>query len=181
MKRKILLICLVTALLSLASAGTYAYYTASATATNVITSGGLSFELRETTADGSEYPSEPLVILPGDVVSKIVTVENTGSHPMYLRVRLTPEVNDASLSADDCIALDINTSSWTFRDGYYYYNTALDAKQTTEPLFTQVNFIGEEVTNAYLGKLFSLDVAVFAVQSEHNGAGPLSAQGWPES
>lgn len=181
MKRKIVLLCLAAVLLSMASVGTYAYYTTSATATNVITSGGIDIILHEATAEGNPYPSEPVTILPGDVVSKIVTVENTGGHPAYLRIKLTPGINDSELTAADCIRLDINEKNWTKSGNYYYYNTALTPGSTTEPIFTQVTFIGEKVTNAYLGKMFSLDVEVFAVQSEHNGASPLEAQGWPEA
>ena len=180
MKRRILLLCLIIALLSMVSLGTYAYYTTTQQTKNVITTGGIRFELLETGADGAAFPSAPMVILPGDVVSKTVRVENTGTHPMYLRIRLTPGVNDPALTADNCISLDINESDWTFADGYYYYNTALTPGETTTPLFTQVTFEGREVTNAYLGKTFSLDVAAFAVQSEHNGDNPLEAQGWPE-
>lgn len=180
MKRKILLLCMVALLLSIVSAGTYAYYTKTATATNVITTGGVDVTLHETCADGTVYPSAPITILPGDVVSKIVTVENTGGHPAYLRIRLTPGVNDSNLTAADCIQLDINQENWTKIGDYYYYNTVLPAGETTEPLFTQVTFIGEKVTNAYLGKLFSLDMTVFAVQSEHNGDTPLEA-GWPDA
>ena len=108
MKRRIILLCTVALLLSLVSAGTYAYYTQTATATNVITSGGVDVVLHETTGEGIAYPSEPVTIMPGDVVSKIVTVENTGNHPAYLRIRLTPGINDSDLTAADCIQLDIN-------------------------------------------------------------------------
>ncbi len=181
MKRRILLVFLFFAVLSIVSVGTYAYYTSEATATGVVTTGGIRFELLETTADGTAFGTEPVVILPGDVVSKVVTVKNTGNHPMYLRIKLTPGVNDASLTADDCILIDINTSDWTARDGYYYYNAVLEPDQTAQPLFTQVTFVGSKVTNDYLGKLFSLDVAAQAVQSENNGPGPLEAQGWPEA
>lgn len=181
MKRRIFLICLVAALLAMASVGTYAYYTQKAVATNVITTGGVDIALYEATAEGEPYPSEPVTILPGDVVSKVVTVENTGGHPAYLRIRLTPGINDSQLTAADCIRLDINEDAWTQSGDYYYYNTALAPGSTTEPLFTQVTFVGEKVTNAYLGKLFSLDVDVFAVQSENNGDSPLEAHGWPES
>jgi len=181
MKRRIFLICLVAALLAMASAGTYAYYTQMAVATNVITTGGVDIVLHESTAEGKPYPSEPVTIMPGDVVSKIVAVENTGSHPAYLRIQLTPGINDSQLTAADCIQLDINEDAWTQSGDYYYYNIPLAPGSTTEPLFTQVTFLGEKVTNAYLGKLFSLDVAVFAVQSENNGASPMEAHGWPES
>lgn len=179
MKKKILLLCLITALLSLASAGTYAYYTKTAVATNIITSGSVDLIIHETDGNGKPYPAEPVVILPGDVVSKVVTVENSGNQSLYLRVRLTPGVNDPALSAQDCIHMDINDTDWIAQDGYYYYNRALNPGETTAALFTKVTFVGEKVTNAYLGKLFSLDVAAFGVQSVHNGETPLEAQGWP--
>lgn len=181
MKKKILLLCLILALLSMASAGTYAYYNKSVIATNTVTTGSVDMIIHETGADGAPYPTDPVVILPGDVVSKVVKVENSGNQPMYLRVKLTPGVNDPALSAQDCIRMDINHTDWTARDGYYYYNKTLNPGEITPALFTEVTFVGEKVTNAYLGKLFSLDVAAFAVQSVHNGETPLEAEGWPEA
>lgn len=181
MKKKILLLCLILALLSMASAGTYAYYNKNFVVTNTITTASLELTIHETGADGKPYPTDPAVILPGDVVSKVVRVENSGNQPMYLRVKLTPGVNDPTLSAADCIHMDINHTDWTARDGYYYYNKALNPGEITPALFSEVTFVGEKVTNAYLGKLFSLDVATFAVQSVHNGDSPLEAKGWPET
>ena len=180
MKRKILPICLVALLLALVSAGTYSNYVYTQKASNVITTGGVDIALHEMTAAGEPYPSDPVTIMPGDVVSKQVTVENTGNSPAFLRIKLTPGVNDDALTAVDCIQMDINHTHWTEQDGYYYYNEILQPGQTTPALFTQVTFVGHKVTNEYLGKLFSLDVAVQAVQSEHNGTEPLQALGWPE-
>ena len=179
-KKKILLLCLILALLSMSAVGTYANYTRTDIATNTITTGSVDMIIHETGLGGAPYPTDPVVILPGDVVNKVVTVENNGNQPMYLRVRLTPGVNDPALSAQDCIRMDINHTDWIARDGYYYYNQVLNPGETTLPLLTKVTFVGEKITNAYLGKLFSLDVAVFAVQSVHNGDSPLEAQGWPE-
>ena len=180
MKRKILLFCVAALLVALASAGTYSNSVYTKTSTNVITASSVDVTLHEKTASGEAYPSEPVVIMPGDVVSKRVTVENTGNNPAFLRIKLTPGVNDTSLSAADCIHVDINRTDWTLQDGYYYYNKILQPGQTTPVLFTQVTFVGDKVTNEYLGKMFSLDVAVQAVQSEHNGNEPLEALGWPE-
>ena len=164
-----------------ATGETLAFYSVTGTATNVITSGGIHLKIHEHNGDnGMIFPSGGIQVRPGDKVPKRVAVENTCGQPFYLRIRLTPGVNDPALTADNCISLDINESDWTFADGYYYYNTALTPGETTTPLFTQVTFEGREVTNAYLGKTFSLDVAAFAVQSEHNGTDPLTAQGWPE-
>ena len=181
MKRKIVTLCIVALLIALAAAGTYSNSVYIQTTRNVITSGGVDIALLEHTADGTPYPKDPVVIMPGDVVSKRVSVENTGSSPAYLRVMLTPGVNDANLSAADCIQMDLDLTNWTYQDGYYYYNQILQPGQTTPALLTQVTFVGEKITNAYLGKMFSLDVEVQAVQSEHNGTDPLQALGWPET
>ena len=180
MKKRIVVVCLLIALLAMVSTGTIAYFTVNQKAQNAITTGELSFQLHQTTADGTPYPDEPIVIMPGDVQSKIVTVENTGMRPMYLRIKLTAAVNDGALDATECMLLDINESDWIVDGEYYYYKTALEAGETTTPLFTQVTFVGNRVTNAYLGKLLSLDVAAFAVQSDHNGTAPQDAVGWPE-
>ena len=181
MKRKMLAICLIAAALSLLSAGTMAYFTTQAQAANVITAGNISFEIHEKTSTGADYPEEPMIILPGDEISKIVTVENTGDHPMYLRVAVGCTVSDRELTAEGCTHLDINTDDWTEQDGYYYYNRALEVGETTQPLFTAVCIDGMQVDNAYLGKVFAVDVDAFAVQSENNGDSPLTALGWPEA
>ena len=177
MKRKILLFCVVALLIALAATGTYSNYVYTQKTTNVITSGSVDITLHEKNAAGEDYPSEPVVIMPGDVISKHVTVENTGRSPAFVRIGLTPGINDDNLSAADCIQLNINRDSWTLQEGYYYYMEILYPGQTTPELFTQVTFVGDKVTNAYLGKLFSLDVAAQAIQSDHNGDNPLEA--WP--
>lgn len=180
MKRKLIVISLIVTLLSLLSIGTVAYFTTVGQATNVITMGSLEFVIHEKTASGEDYPAESVVVMPGDVISKIVTVENVSGHPMYLRVALECLVNDKNLTANDCISMDINTKDWTFRGGYYYYNTAVNAGETTKPLFTKVFIDGKNVDNDYLGKVFALDISAYAVQSENNGQTPFDALGWPE-
>lgn len=180
MKRKIWLCSCVLALAALISMGTFAYYATEDTATNVVTAGNVKIALNETTADGSAYPAGGVPILPGDTIDKIVTVKNTGSHPCYVRVELKKNVDSAALTAEDCIHMDIDTEAWTYRDGYYYYNTPLAAGETTSALFTQVRIDGKNVDNAYLGKTLALDITAYAVQSENNGDAVLDAAGWPD-
>ena len=134
---------------------------------------------------GSEYTATDLFgnfknVMPGDTVSKIVTVENTGDHPLYLRVKLTEGVSDEALTADDCLSININRSCWLEKDGYYYYYRALQSGETTEQLFSEVYFDIYNVDNKYIGKYFTLNVSASAVQSENNGADVLEAIGWPE-
>ena len=180
MKRKLLIIFGIVAILAVLSAGTIAYFTAETTAKNVISTGNVQMVVHETTASGAEFPKEGVVIMPGDTVSKIVTVENTGNQPFYLRIRLTQAVNDEKLTADGCLNIQINRTYWLEKDGYYYYYRALNAGEKTEPLFSEVNFDLFGIDNRYIGKNFTLDVDASAVQSKNNGGDVLNAIGWPE-
>lgn len=181
MKRIGILLFGIVAIVALLANGTLAYYTASEKATNVITSGNVDLEIHEKTIEGKDFPKDGVEVMPGDIVSKIVTFENTGNHPLYLRVKLTKGVDDAELTAEECLDIDINATDWTYKDGYYYYNTALKSDQITTPLFTEVSINGKHVDNNYLGKMFSLNITAYAVQSEHNGDTVWNADFWPEA
>ena len=79
MKRKILLAAVAVICLSLLGVGTLAYFTSDGTAHNVITTGGVDIELIETTDDGKPFPEEGISgVMPGESVTKRVTVKNTG-------------------------------------------------------------------------------------------------------
>ena len=66
------------------------------------------------------------------------------------------------------------------KDGYYYYNAALEPGHTTEPLFTAVHF-AKTMSNMYQESRAILQVNAFATQTAHNGASALEAAGWPEA
>lgn len=179
MKKKIIaLLACVVAVLALLSGGSLAYFTVTGVATNVVTTGGVSLKVHETTADGSAFPAAGVTIMPGDTVSKIVRFENTGTAPLYLRVKLQKGVQNSTLLAD-CVSVNLNNTKWTYKDGYYYYSGALAPGKTTENMFTEVKFDGSKMGNAYIGKVFTLDITAYAVQSEHNGATVWDAAGWP--
>lgn len=178
MKRRLLIVFGLVAVLAMISSGTLAYYFVDQTVDNTVTAGNVKVEIHEVMSNGEKFPEDGVNVLPGDTVSKIVTFENTGTHPMYLRVKLTKGVNDENLSAEDYLIMDINTKAWTYKDGYYYYNHVLEAEQTTEVLMTEVHIDGWAVDNAYLGKKFTLDVTVEAVQAEYNGSTVWEAAGW---
>lgn len=178
MKKRILLGCLLLALISIVAVGTYAYTQAEKVNRNVITSGGLSMELLEK-GNKSHTKQDATVIMPGDVIEKEIRVKNISGHPMFVRVELIPSVDGSELDASKCIQLNINTTDWIEKDGYYYYRKALEAGDTTSELFSRVTFVGTAVTNEYLGKMFRLDTNAFAVQSENNGTDPIAALGWP--
>lgn len=157
-----------------------AYYTTVGKTTNVVTSGGIELKIHEKTADGSDFPEEGVYVIPGDIVSKVVTVENVCDHPFYLRVKLIGGTAGAALSPEDCLKVDIDAQNWTLRDGFYYYNGILLPGQTTPALFRQVEIVGSRVDQSHIGSTLSLTVNAYAVQSQNNPAQqPWDASGWP--
>ena len=179
-KSRLLLIALAAIVLTVLTQPTLAYYTTIGKVTNVVTSGDIQLKIHEKTADGSDFPAEGVYIIPGDIVSKRVSVENVCVHPFYLRVKLVGGSTNEALSADDCLKLDIDTQNWTYMDGFYYYNRILQPGETTPPLFTQVEIVGSKVDQTHVGSALSLTVNAYAVQSENNPAEhPWEASGWP--
>lgn len=180
-KRRTLLIAVVAILFIFLTEPTVAYYATIGTATNVVTSGDIELTIHEMTADGSPFPTEGVRVIPGDVVSKVVTIENSCTHPFYLRVKLVDGISSEELSSKECFGIDINTEYWTLaEDGWIYYKTPLEAGMTSEPVFTQVEIVGAAVDNSYIGSTLSLTVKAQAVQSENNPAEyPWEVAGWP--
>lgn len=178
---KLTVIALVVILATLITQQTLAYYTVLGKATNVVTSGDIALKINEKTDTGEDFPTEGVTVIPGDVVSKIVSVENTCQHPFYLRVKLVNSSDSAALMPQECLKVDLNTAYWTqAQDGYIYYNRVLEPGQTTEPVFTQVEVVGTAIDRENIGSTLNLTVKAFAVQSEHNSAEhPWDAAGWP--
>ena len=179
-KGRLLIIALAAILLTVLTQPTLAYYTTIGKATNVVTSGDIQLRIHEKTADGSDFPAEGVYIIPGDIVSKQVSVENVCNHPFYLRVKLVSGSTNRDLTAEECLKMDIDTENWTLVDGFYYYNRPLQPGEITLPLFTQVEIVGSKVDQSHIGSTLSLTVNAYAVQSENNPAEhPWDAAGWP--
>lgn len=181
-KSKIFVVALVAILLTFISQTTLAYYSTVGKTTNVVTSGGIQFRIHETTDQGKEFPQEGVYIVPGDVVSKKVTIESNCDHPFYLRVKILYGVDSQELSAEDCFKLNINTQYWQLHDGWYYYTGIVEPGQTTPEVFSRVEIVGAKVDNNYIGKTLSLTVNAQAVQSENNpitDGNTYTASGWP--
>lgn len=176
-KLKIVLVAMALCMLTVMTQGSLAYYSATESAINVITSGDISAKIIEKMGNG-DFPRDGVYVMPGSVISKKVSVVNTGAHPFWLRVKLTNAIDDTSLSPD-VMELDLNLNDWIAgEDGYYYYKNIVQPGAETEKLFTQVKIAGN-VDNSYLNKKLELTVSAFAVQSEFNGSSPLDAEGWP--
>lgn len=161
---------------------TLAYYSTVGKATNVVTSGDIQLIIHETTDQGTEFPKEGIYIIPGDIVSKKVSVENICTHPFYLRVKIVYGVDSQELSAEDCFKLNIDENNWKHHEGWYYYTGIVEPNQTTPDVFSKVEIVGSKVDNSYIGKTLSLSVIAHAVQSENNpieGTDTFTASGWP--
>lgn len=181
-KIRIFVASLVAAMMALISTSTLAYYSTVGKATNVVTSGNIQFIIHEMTDQGKEFPKEGVYIVPGDVVSKKVSIENDCAHPFYLRVKMVYGVDSQELGAEDCFKLNIDEEHWVLHDGWYYYNGIVNPDETTPEVFSHVEIVGSKVDNSYLGKTLTLTVKAQAVQSENNpitDGKTFTASGWP--
>lgn len=165
---------------------TIAYFTATDTATNVITTGNIKIELHEqrigNNDDGSLEPFEDVVgVMPGESVSKIVTVENTGNNSAWVRISLEKVISLADGVAGEIdpslVTFDIG-EDWVERDGWYYYTKALNAEETTSAFFNNVIF-SENMGNMYQDSTVTVSLLVHATQTAHNGTSVWEAAGWP--
>lgn len=197
MKRKIAALAVIVIALSLAAYGTVAYFTATGTAHNVLTMGNIGIKLNDKTEvveNGetklveftTEYP-DGMPVMPATEASKIVSVENTGSAPAWVRVKIekTVEPADAAVTGLDTkyVELNYDTKNWVDGgNGFWYYKEPLEPGATTPNLFDTVTF-SKDMGNDYMNCKFNIIVSAQAVQSDNNGVGQsvLDVAGWPES
>lgn len=183
MKLKLAAMAMVGLIMSLFMQETLAFYSTTGKATNVVTSGNIQFIIHEKTDAGTDFPEEGVYILPGDIVSKKVSIESDCNHPFYLRVKIVYGIDSKELSSEDCFKLNINEEYWELHDGWYYYKGIVNPGETTPNVFSHVEIVGSKVDNSYLGKTLTLSVVAHAVQSENNpveGTDTYTASGWPQ-
>ncbi|MBR5285932.1 MAG: hypothetical protein IKU30_03455 [Clostridia bacterium] len=186
MKKKILVIAFIAVCLSIVAYSTTAFFSVDDTATNVITMGNIKIELEELAIPddgGDPVPfSDVIDVLPGTNVSKIVQVKNTGNNSAWIRISIDKAIELAEGINGEVdvalVSLNVNTENWTELDGYYYYNTALNAGETTEPLFTTVSF-ASNMGNIYQQSKAIIKVFAQATQTANNGETVFEAAGWP--
>lgn len=191
MKKKVLLIVLlVLCLCAIIGSGTYAYFTSEDRAHNVITTGGVTISIEEWKIENGElvpYPKDPVEVMPGMEISKIVTVKNEDEGAL-VRVSYDIVITDANgnvmeLSEEELskyIIITPDLENWEVKaefDGWYYYKGVLENGSTTAPLFEKVLFspsMGNEFQNATL----KVNVHAEAVQSANNAPTAIDAIGW---
>ena len=201
MKKKLLALAAIMICVSIVSLGTVAYFNAEQQAHNIITTGSIDIDLvEEMIVDGTKVPFEDQEgVMPGESVSKIVTVKNTGEADAYIRVWVNTAISEPgdpisnpliknlplTITVDgeevEVLTLDYNTEDWTQgEDGYWYYNKALKVGESTEALFENVSF-HKLMGNTYQNSKALVDVTAQATQVANNGDSAVEAKGWPET
>ena len=190
MKKRLAIAGVIAAVLALCALGTLAYFTAEGRATNVITTGTVELTLHEMQqgADGqlAEYPGEPITgVMPGQSVSKIPYVENSGSQPFYTRVKVAVTVTgaDGAPLPGDVVSLNVDARKWLQKDGWYYCaEPVASGEENRVALFDTVTF-SADMGNAYQNCTVAIDIEAQAVQVKNNpipaGGTVLDVQGWP--
>ena len=172
----VLLICIIAMLLL--GTGVLADRVIKGRTDNVVSSGVIKTKLINVMADGSEMPEEIYSLLPGQVIDNVVSAKNTGEYPEYVRIKLSPVINDrdgTEMSAED-IHFEINSADWTYKDGYYYYNNELKAFKDSTPLYEKIK-VGTNIGNEYRYATLTVLIELDAVQVANNKT-PLEAEGW---
>ena len=182
MKKKIISLCLVAALVVVAIAGTsLAYFTDKDAKTNTFTLGNVDIELNE------ENWAAPTAAVPDVEYAKDPVVTNIGENDAWIRVDVT--LSDAAAftaAAAKHQITDLATifaghdeTKWTlagepvYNDENntltysYYYNTVLAVDESTEALFTSVT-IPAVFDNDDMKEIradFTIDVTAHAIQT----------------
>jgi len=202
LKKRIVSLAVVAAMLSIAAMGTLAYFVDEATAHNVITTAAIDITLNDKTVIDDvivDFPSfeEGGIggVMPGTSVSKIVSVTNDGASAAWVRIRLEQYIMDAT--ADNLLPMELadGTPAFTLNytedtpwvqgpDGHWYYPQQLAAAATTETLFESVSF-APGLGNEYQRCTAHVIVIAEAVQTVNNpmpaSGNPWDIPGWPEA
>lgn len=187
MKRKLLLLSVMVICIAIAAAGTLAFFNGDATAHNVITTGKVGITVNEYSKydpdERVKYENNQTGIMPGTTVNKIVVVSGEdGTADAWVRVKFTKSIQLAAGKQGkvdpDLIRLNIDTSKWELKDGWYYYKEAVKANQEAAPALRSVQF-DATMDNTYQGATATVDVLAQAVQCANNGTSAQTASGWP--
>lgn len=135
--------------------GIYSYFSDADSVVNPAQVGKVDHSIVESFSN----PGETLE--PGDDFMKKAAITNTGESSCFVRAKV---VWSDDLVKEHC-TLDWNTTDWVYNetDGYYYYKTKLQPKETTSYLFTYVSIDGEIETERL--RTFDLSVLSDSVQT----------------
>lgn len=194
MKKKVFVAAALLVVLAILATGTLAYFSAKAVTHNVITTDSVGIHVEEYQDEDGElkpYPEEPVDVMPGTEVSKIVLIRNDEAQS-WIRACVEIVVTDAEgeqmlltpAQQEKIITLSMNEEYWLRKSGdskWWYYRDPVDTGKATQPLFTTVAFDGPAMGNEFQGSTFYIHIAGQAVQTANNAATVLTAVGWPNA
>lgn len=141
MKKKILSIALVVAMVAVIAAGSLAYFTDKDNADNVFTVGNVNITLTEPNWNSTGKEDAPDVYA-GEPLAKDPTVKNDGNNPCFVRIKvenLDQFGNKGAITYRTDYVADKLGENWVKgTDGYFYYTKVLEVGATTDALFDQI-------------------------------------------
>lgn len=170
MKKKIVSVFLVVALIAVTAAGTLAYFTDKDEKDNVFTVGNVDIVLTEEQWDAAGKTDAPEVY-PNEALAKDPVVTNNGKNPCFVRIKVT---GLDSLAPAGLITYETANVSgalgegWKEYNGYFYYEDVLSVDEETTALFDHIR-MPKDLTNGYTGE-YHVVVTAEAVQAQ--GARP---------
>ncbi len=186
MKRKLLIVSASAVCIAVGTVGTLAYFTSETRARNVITTGSVDVQLVEQTVNDGKLTDFPKAgisgVMPGQSVSKIVKVKNTGTAEAW--VRLSAEISVMSADGkplnNKYVTIKPNDSwkqSGVNGDEHWYYVKALNKGDLTDEFIGSVDF-SPEMSSEYRNCTVNVDISAQAVQTTNNGSDVFKAAGW---
>lgn len=164
------LICVLALSVGVTLAASFSDDSPKAETTNVVTIGRVDIDL-------IDIYTRPASVGPGQVVPKIVSVENTGENTAYVRIQVdkawyesgTDNRLDTTVYDPGYIVLNFaNPEDWVLgTDGYYYYQIPLEPGQTAENLIDSFSLPADWDMEGYQSLDGHITVRAEAVQYDN--------------
>lgn len=178
-KSKKIIAIVIAALAIIITGGVVAYLTDTDTATNTFTIGAVSIDLTEDNWNATNAQN----VVPGQVVQKDPAIENTGSNPAYVYLKIQEPIVDQAAGGTGPLLTYTKNNGWTqlgtssdsggVRTSVYYYNTALASGATTTALFNNVTVSNFKQSTVSGNK--QMVVTAYAIQSNDLPSGTTIA------
>ena len=184
MKKRLFLSSLL--LIGILGLGSIAYTVIEDRASSVITASNVKIQANIVDEQGNEA-SNSLQVAPATRVTRMMSVTNIGDQPAWVRLQVrlvdikdTYIVQEKGLLLDnENIELTNQDTKWIYQDGYFYYTEILQPTQTSDALFSSIEFLSS-MDNSYANSSIYIELEAQGVQSKHQGNSVLEAKGWPE-
>lgn len=111
-----------------------------------------------------------------------VSATNTGSQPLWVRVRLAfiAEAGDKEWDIAELSDFSVNTDAWVQRGDWFYLLDPLEPGETSPVLIDGLTVDTAAAAERYGSNTYRLSAHASAVQRKNNANTVLEAEGWPE-